>query len=87
VPLHRKAATPFIRGPEVHILLPIDSTNHLGNTTETETLVDLLDHNFGFSNYHEQGIEWKRSKSINYDRLTEKNRKTGHEEEPLAAIA
>ena len=50
MPLNRKAANPSIHAPKVHVILVVDRANHLSNTTEIVTCIDLLDQNFGLSN-------------------------------------
>jgi hypothetical protein len=47
VPLDRKASSPLILAPKVHVLLKIHRANHLSNTTEMGTLIDLLDNDLG----------------------------------------
>jgi hypothetical protein len=42
VPLYREAASPFIHAPKVHVILVVNRANHLSNTTEMETFIDLL---------------------------------------------
>jgi hypothetical protein len=45
VPLNREASTPFILLPEIHILIEVNWANHLCNTTELTTSIDLYQKN------------------------------------------
>ena len=42
VPSYRKATSPFILAPEVHVLVKIDRTNHLSHATEVPTAIHLI---------------------------------------------
>ena len=43
VPLDKEASTPLILLLEVHIIMEINRINHLCNTTELATCIDLYD--------------------------------------------
>ena len=41
VPFYRKAASPFVLLPEIHILVEVNGANHFSNTTELSTRINL----------------------------------------------
>ena len=62
VPLYRKAASPFILAPKIHVVLVVDRANHLSNSTEIGTSVDLWDHIIVLSNSSSR--TWNQMKEV-----------------------
>lgn len=74
VPFYRKAANPFVLpAPKVHVVLVVNRANHLSNSTEMWTSVDLLDHNIGLSNSSSR--TWNQTKEVKHLKLISTHRK------------